>query len=350
MPQPAQNKPLRYRDFGVSIDAGNSLAARIKPIAQRTHNPAVLGGIGGFGALYELPQRFANPVLVAATDGVGTKLNLAQQLARHDTVGIDLVAMCVNDLIVQGAQPLFFLDYFATSKLRVGHAETIVDGIARGCEIAGCALVGGESAEMPGMYAAEDYDLAGFCVGVVERENILDRSRVQAGDAILGLASSGPHSNGFSLIRGIVERSGVALDAPFANTTLGETLLTPTRIYVKAVLALLAEVRVNALAHITGGGLRENPPRVLPAGVVAEIAYDAWQKPEIFAWLQHNGNLELDEMLRVFNCGIGMVVVVPAAEATRAQRVLESYGERVFRIGQIRAAPDSQQPARVEFV
>ncbi len=339
---------MKYRDSGVSIDAGNAFAKRIKPIAARTHGAHVLGGLGGFGALYELPiERYPKPVLVSATDGVGTKLKLAMRLARHDSIGIDLVAMCVNDIIVSGAEPLYFLDYFATSALNPARAEAVISGIARGCTLAGCALVGGETAEMPGMYAAGEYDLAGFAVGVVDKDKMLDSARVRAGDVILGVASSGAHSNGFSLIRKILERSGDDLLQPFADSTLGETLLKPTRIYVKSLLRLLSEVQVSAIAHITGGGLLDNPPRVLPPGVVAEIHQSSWETPMIFNWLQEHGNLAEQEMLRTFNCGIGMVVVVGCADATRATTMLEGAGETVFEIGQIRAAANAAQPPQV---
>lgn len=339
---------MKYRDSGVSIDAGNAFAKRIKPIAERTHGAHVLGGLGGFGALYELPiERYPKPVLVSATDGVGTKLKLAMRLARHDSIGIDLVAMCVNDIIVSGAEPLYFLDYFATSALNPARAEAVISGIARGCTLAGCALVGGETAEMPGMYAAGEYDLAGFAVGVVDKDKMLDSARVRAGDVILGVASSGAHSNGFSLIRKILERSGDDLSQPFADSTLGETLLKPTRIYVKSLLRLLSEVQVSAIAHITGGGLLDNPPRVLPPGVVAEIHKSSWETPMIFNWLQEHGNLAEQEMLRTFNCGIGMVVVVGCADATRATTMLEGAGETVFEIGQIRAAANAAQPPQV---
>ena len=332
---------LRYIDSGVSIDAGNQLAERIKPIAQRTHGAGVLGGLGGFGALYQLPlERFRHPVLVSATDGVGTKLKLAAMLECHDTIGIDLVAMCVNDIIVHGAEPLYFLDYFASGQLHNDLVETVIDGIARGCELAGCALVGGETAEMPGMYVGGEYDLAGFAVGVVERDHLLESSRVKVGDVILGLKSSGPHSNGFSLIRKILERSGDDLSSRFEDSSLGQTLLEPTRIYVKSMLHLLAEVQVSAVAHITGGGLLENPPRVLPHGVVAEIHRACWTMPEIFEWLQRSGNIDAHEMLRTFNCGIGLVVVVAEADAKRASAILAQGGETVFTLGQIRAQAD----------
>lgn len=354
----AQNirQALRYRDSGVDIEAGNELVSRIKPLAARTcaaHGDQVLGGVGGFGALYEVPlARFPNPVLVSTTDGVGTKLKLANELAENESIGIDLVAMCVNDLIVCGAEPLCFLDYFATGALNLEQAENVLKGIARGCELAGCAMMGGETAEMPGMYRHGEYDLAGFAVGVVDKKNIIDASRVQAGDVILGLQSSGAHANGFSLIRKILQRNGngnaVDLFAPFADhKTLGDVLLEPTRIYVKSLLRLLAEVEVAALCHITGGGLLENPPRVLPPGVVAEIHRANWQLPPIFQWLQQHGNLDETEMLRTFNCGIGMLAVVHPADCERAIALLEQAGETVFCVGEINAA---EGPPRVVVV
>lgn len=332
-------KRLQYNDSGVNIDAGNDLVNRIRQVVNRTHGPGVLGGLGGFGALYELPlERFRRPVLVSATDGVGTKLKLASMMGRHDTVGIDLVAMCVNDIVVCGAEPLYFLDYFATSALEVEQAESVIRGIAHGCTLAGCALTGGETAEMPGMYAPGDYDLAGFAVGIVEKDNIIDSSMVQAGDVVLGLGSSGPHSNGFSLIRKILEISGNDPATPFAGSTLGEILLEPTRIYVKSLLHLLARIKVLAISHITGGGLLENVPRVLPQGVVAEIYRSSWSIPPIFEWLQLNGNIDESEMLRTFNCGIGMVVVVREQDSVSAISILEEVGETVFTLGQIGSA------------
>ena len=327
---------LQYRDSGVDIDVGNAIAARIKPLAARTHGEAVLDGLGGFAALYQLPlDAFRNPVLVSATDGVGTKLKLAAASGRDDGVGIDLVAMCVNDIVVYGAQPLFFLDYFASGKLQVARGEKIIGGIARGCELAGCALVGGESAEMPGMYANGEYDLAGFAVGAVDKAKLLDASKVRAGDAVLGLASSGAHSNGFSLIRKVIDVTHADLSQAFGDSTLADVLLEPTRIYVKSMLRLLDEVEVSAIAHITGGGLLENPPRVLPPETVAKIDRSAWQFPPVFEWLRDAGNIDEMEMLRTFNCGIGMVVVVPQAQLSRAVSVLEAMGETVFCIGQI---------------
>ncbi len=334
--QPPQSG-LSYRDAGVDIDAGDRLVDRIKPIAARTRRPGVLAGLGGFGALFEIPAGYRQPVLVSGTDGVGTKLKLAMQLAKHDTIGIDLVAMCANDIVVQGAEPLFFLDYYATGHLEVDVAAAVVGGIGRGCELAGAALVGGETAEMPGMYHGGDYDLAGFCVGVVEKERIIDGSKVAAGDALIGLASSGPHSNGYSLIRKIIEVSGADLSQEFHGRSLGETLLEPTRIYVKSLLALLNEVPVHALAHITGGGITENLPRVLPEETQAFINTTRWPRPPIFSWLQTQGKVADDEMYRTFNCGIGMIVCVPAAEAERALRRLRELGETAWRIGEVAA-------------
>jgi len=318
------SKPLSYRDSGVDIDAGDALVEAIKPFARRTLRPEVLGGLGGFGALCEIPKKYRHPVLVSGTDGVGTKLKLAFALQRHDTVGIDLVAMSVNDVLVQGAEPLFFLDYFASGKLEVPVAAQVIKGIAVGCERAGCALIGGETAEMPGMYAQGEYDLAGFCVGVVEKERILDGRSIAPGDALLGLASSGPHSNGYSLIRKILERGKPPFDP-----------LEPTRIYVKPVLKLLESVPVKGLAHITGGGVVGNVPRILPPGTRAVIRKNAWPRPEVFKWLQQTGNVAEDEMWRVFNCGIGMVVVVPRDKVQAACALLEREGERVYEIGAI---------------
>lgn len=329
-------KPLRYRDAGVDIDAGHRLVERIKPIAQRTARPGLLAGLGGFGALFELPvDRYRQPVLVAGTDGVGTKLRLAIELGRHDTVGIDLVAMCVNDLVVQGAEPLFFLDYYAAGQLDVDVAADVVQGIGAGCRDAGAALIGGETAEMPGMYAAGDYDLAGFCVGVVEKEAIIDGSRVGAGDALIGLASSGPHSNGYSLIRKILEVTRTPLSEAFGSGTLGEALLSPTRIYVKSLLALNAQVPIHAMAHITGGGLPENLPRVIPERYRAVIDAGTWSRPPIFDWLQETGEVDAAEMYRTFNCGLGMVIAVSDSDTDRALDLLARHGETAWRIGTV---------------
>ena len=327
--------PLTYRDAGVDIDAGDALVERIKDAAARTRRPGVLAGLGGFGALFELPSGYDKPVLVSGTDGVGTKLKLAIQYGKHDTIGQDLVAMCANDIAVVGAEPLFFLDYYASGKLDVDTAAEIVGGIATGCELAGCALVGGETAELPGMYHDGDYDLAGFCVGIVEKARIIDGAKVADGDVVLGIASSGLHSNGYSLARKVVEVSGAKLADDFDGRPLGEVLLEPTRIYVKALLALAASVDVHALAHITGGGLPGNLPRVLPDGVGAQLDASAWQRPRIFDWLQAEGAVADDEMYRTFNCGIGMCVVVASADATRATEILAQHGERTAVIGRI---------------
>lgn len=329
---------LSYRDAGVDIDAGEALVERIKPHVQRTLRPEVMGGLGGFGALFQVPlDRYREPVLVAGTDGVGTKLKLALQLHKHDTIGIDLVAMCVNDLIVQGAEPLFFLDYYATGHLHVDTAAEVVKGIAEGCAQAGCALIGGETAEMPGMYHGGDYDLAGFAVGIVEKSRIIDGSRVQAGDAIIGLASSGPHSNGYSLIRKVIDLNRCYLGEDFHGKTLGETLLAPTRIYVKPLLELFSNVDVHALAHITGGGLLENIPRVLPAECSAHIDAGSWRWPPVFDWLQQKGGIAENEMHRVFNCGVGMAVVVPQDDLARSLALLEAAGEQAWHLGRIEA-------------
>jgi len=336
---PDPRPSLSYRDAGVDIEAGDALVERIKPFAKRTLRPEVLAGIGGFGGLVEIGKRFREPVLVSGTDGVGTKLMLAFALDRHDTVGIDLVAMSVNDILVQGAEPLFFLDYFACGKLDVDVAAAVIKGIATGCEQAGCALIGGETAEMPGMYREGEYDLAGFAVGVVEKSGIIDGRSIVPGDAVLGIASSGPHSNGFSLIRRIVEASGADLHSPFDATTIGGALLAPTRIYVKPVLALMHDMPVKGMAHITGGGLLENVPRMLPPGLQARLSRSTWDRPAIFDWLQRHGNVADNEMHRVFNCGVGMVVVVAAQHADRALKLLDGAGEHARRIGNIVAQP-----------
>lgn len=333
-----QITPLSYRDAGVDIDAGDALVDRIKPLARKTIREGVLGGIGGFGALFEVPKRYREPVLVSGTDGVGTKLRLAFELDRHDTVGQDLVAMSVNDILVQGAESLFFLDYFACGKLNVDTAAAVVGGIARGCELAGCALIGGETAEMPGMYPDGEYDLAGFAVGVVEKSRIIDGSTIRPGDVVLGLASSGAHSNGYSLVRKIIERSRPDMNAKFdGERSLADVVMMPTRIYVRPVLQLMGKVNVKGMAHITGGGLLENVPRVLPEGAVAELEKAAWPRPKLFDWLQAEGNVAENEMHRVFNCGIGMVIVVAAADAGPALAELRAGGEAVHRIGRIRA-------------
>jgi len=331
-----KEKKLTYRDAGVDIDKGNRLVERIKSLTNRTKRAGVLSAVGGFGALFELPlDRYQNPVLVSGTDGVGTKLKLAITAQKHDTIGIDLVAMCVNDIITLGAEPLFFLDYYATGKLELDIAEQVIAGIAKGCELSGAALSGGETAEMPDMYATGEYDLAGFCVGVVEKSKIIDGSQVQAGDALIGIASSGIHSNGYSLVRKIVERSQISLNSDFQGKSLRDVLLEPTRIYVKSLLKLIDYVPVHALAHITGGGLLDNVPRVLPQGLCAEINTQSWQYPPIFKWLQENGNVEESEMYRTFNCGVGMVVCVPQNHLNSALKCLGDSGENAWLIGRI---------------
>lgn len=340
----SNNQSLSYRDAGVDIDAGAELVERIKPHVKRTMRPEVIGGLGGFGALFEIPlDRYKRPVLVSGTDGVGTKLKLALQLNRHDTIGIDLVAMCVNDILVLGAEPLYFLDYYATGKLDNDVASDVIKGIAEGCYQAGAALTGGETAEMPGMYSEGDYDLAGFCVGIVEKDQIIDSSKVAAGDILIGIASSGPHSNGYSLIRKVIEVSQANLEQACGDTTLGDALLAPTRIYVKSIHALLEQVDIHAMSHITGGGLLENLPRVMPENTRARIDASSWQMPAVFQWLQQAGNIEANEMYRTFNCGIGMVVVVSAEDADNALETLQKSGETAFRIGEITSsngAPD----------
>ena len=333
---PGENSSLSYKDAGVDIDAGNALIEKIKPHAAKTKRPGVLAGLGGFGSLFELPlDRYRQPVLVSGTDGVGTKLKLALAMNQHETIGIDLVAMCVNDLVVQGAEPLFFLDYYATSKLDVDVASDVIKGIADGCEQAGAALVGGETAEMPGFYQAGDYDLAGFSVGIVEKDRIIDGSRTKKGDVLIGLPSSGAHSNGYSLIRKIIETRGADLSENFGESTLGEALLCPTRIYIKPLLALFNAVDVHALAHITGGGLLENIPRVLPDDCSALINRRSWIVPEVFNWIQKNGNVADDEMYRTFNCGIGMVIVVDEVDVNRTLDILTKEGEDAIVIGEI---------------
>ena len=333
---------LSYRDAGVDIDAGDALVDAIKPFARRTMRPEVLAGIGGFGALCELPAKYRHPVLVSGTDGVGTKLKLAFALQRHDTVGIDLVAMSVNDVLVQGAEPLFFLDYFACGKLDKGVAADVVKGIARGCELAGCALIGGETAEMPGMYPQGEYDLAGFCVGVVEKNKIIGGRDIRPGDVLLGLASSGVHSNGYSLVRKILQLTQADLQSDFHGRPLADAILEPTRIYVRAVLKLLDAVPVKGMAHITGGGITGNVPRMLPQATRAVVNAQSWSRPRLFAWLKEHGGVTEDEMFRVFNCGIGLVVCVSAAEAGRAAELLRTEGETVFEIGRIEAHRGAQ--------
>ena len=344
-----QNTSLSYRDAGVDIDAGDELVERIKPLAKKTLREGVLGGIGGFGALFEVPKRYKEPVLVSGTDGVGTKLRLAFDLNRHDTVGQDLVAMSVNDILVLGAESLFFLDYFACGKLDVDTAAAVVGGIAKGCELAGCALIGGETAEMPGMYPAGEYDLAGFAVGVVEKSKAIDgKASIVPGDVVLGLASSGAHSNGYSLVRKIIERSNPDMNAKFdGERTLADVVMAPTRIYVKQVLATMEKVAIKGMAHITGGGLLENVPRVLPENTVAELEKAAWSRPKLFDWMQAEGNVAENEMHRVFNCGIGLVVVVAAADAEAAMAELTVQGEAVYRIGVIRARQGDEAQTQV---
>ena len=335
---------LSYRDAGVDIEAGNALVDRIKPLAAKTKRPGVMAGLGGFGSLFELPlDRYKNPVLVSGTDGVGTKLRLAIESGIHNTIGIDLVAMCANDIAVLGAEPLFFLDYYATGKLDVDIATDVVAGIAEGCLQSGAALVGGETAEMPSMYEEGDYDLAGFCVGIVEKDQVIDGSKVASGDVIIGIASSGPHSNGYSLIRKILERSGANLNDDFDGATLGEKLLAPTRIYVKSLLQLNEKIDIHALSHITGGGLLENIPRVLPDGMAAVINADSWQRPAVFDWLQQHGNVVDREMYRTFNNGIGMVVVVAADQAEETVNTLIGLGESAMQIGHIEASDASER-------
>ena len=340
--------PLSYKDAGVDIDAGNALVDNIKSVVKRTHRPEVMGNLGGFGALCELPTKYKHPVLVSGTDGVGTKLRLAIDYKKHDSVGIDLVAMCVNDLIVQGAEPLFFLDYYATGKLDVAAATAVVTGIGEGCHQSGCALIGGETAEMPGMYEGADYDLAGFCVGVVEKEDIIDGTKVAAGDALIALGSSGPHSNGYSLIRKVLEVSQADPQQDLAGKALIDHLLEPTKIYVKSALDLIAKHDIHALSHITGGGFWENIPRVLPENAKAVIKGDSWQWPVVFDWLMSAGNIEKYEMYRTFNCGVGMVIALPADQAEAAIELLKSHGENAWLIGEIAARAADE--AAVEII
>ncbi|MGQ0800888.1 MAG: phosphoribosylformylglycinamidine cyclo-ligase [Pseudomarimonas sp.] len=328
-------KPLTYREAGVDIDAGNALVERIKPLVKRSFRPEVMGGLGGFGALFDLSGKYREPVLVSGTDGVGTKLKLAQQLGRHDTIGIDLVGMCVNDVLVQGAEPLFFLDYFATGKLDVDTAAAVVGGIALGCEMAGCALIGGETAEMPDMYPPGEYDLAGFCVGAVEKANLLDGRLVAAGDVLIGIGASGPHANGYSLIRRILERAGRPLELDIGGVSLADALMAPTRLYVKPVLDLLANHSIHAMAHITGGGLSENIIRVVPEGLGLDIAASSWTLPPVFDWLQSEGGVANTEMWRTFNCGIGFVLIVAADACAAVESGLDGHGLPHWRIGQV---------------
>ena len=339
----SNNKSLSYKDAGVDIDAGNELVNRIKSVVKETKRPEVMGGLGGFGALCAIPEKYKQPILVSGTDGVGTKLRLAMDLNRHESIGIDLVAMCVNDLIVQGAEPLFFLDYYATGKLNVDVAATVVTGIAEGCKQSGCALVGGETAEMPGMYHGDDYDLAGFCVGVVEKSEMIDGSKVQDGDALIALASSGAHSNGYSLVRKIIEVSGVnPATEQLDGKPLADHLLAPTKIYVKSVLDLISKIDVHAIAHITGGGFWENIPRVLPDNTQAVIDESSWQWPAIFNWLQKAGNVSRHEMYRTFNCGVGLIIALPKQLAEQAINLLNQHGEKAWLLGEIKHSSSTE--------
>ncbi|HSH43728.1 MAG TPA: phosphoribosylformylglycinamidine cyclo-ligase [Arenicellales bacterium] len=337
---PPADPPLDYRSAGVDVEAGDALVEAIKPVAARTRREGVVDGLGGFGALFELPKKFREPLLVSGTDGVGTKLKLAFEMNRHNSIGIDLVAMCANDVLAQGAEPLFFLDYFATGRLSADVARQVIQGIGAGCEQAGAALIGGETAEMPGMYAGGEYDLAGFCVGAVEKSDLIDGSKVQAGDAVVGLASSGPHSNGYSLIRKVLETRGIGLDAPFDDGTVGEHLLRPTRIYVKPVLALMGSVEVRAIAHITGGGIAANIARVLPPGIGVDLRRPAWPEPGIFQWIREQGGIEGEEMLKTFNCGLGMVLVVAQAELGATLGHLGQAGIEAWEVGRAVARDD----------
>lgn len=345
--QKISQQSMSYRDAGVDIEAGDALVDQIKPFAKRTMRPEVLAGIGGFGSLFEMPKKFKNPVLVSGTDGVGTKLKLAFELNIHNTVGIDLVAMSVNDILVQGAEPLFFLDYFACGKLDVETAAQVIKGIAAGCEDSGCVLVGGETAEMPGMYPNGEYDLAGFVVGCVDKERIIDGKSIASGDVVLGLASSGAHSNGYSLIRKLIEKSGIDFESDFHGRPFKEVVMTPTRIYVKSLLALINALPVKGMAHITGGGITENIPRVLPAGLTAEIKAGSWAMPPLFHWLKAQGNIADHELYKTFNCGIGMAVIVAKEHAMAAQQLLKDAGETVFEIGVIRAQAANEAPTVV---
>lgn len=345
------DQPLSYRDAGVDIDSGNALIDRIKPLARATSRPEVMGNLGGFGALCRIPKGYENPILVSGTDGVGTKLKIAIDSGRHGSVGIDLVAMCVNDLLATGAEPLFFLDYYATGSLDVEVATSVIEGIAKGCELAGAALVGGETAEMPGMYSSGDYDLAGFCVGVVEESKIITGTAIAEGHKLIALASSGAHSNGYSLIRKIIERAGVALDCNVAGQPLIDLVIEPTKIYVQAVLSLSKQLAVDGVAHITGGGLTENIPRVLPQDVSAKIDLNSWQLPPLFKWLREQGNVSESEMLRTFNCGVGMVLAIPASDCDEAITLLNAGGETAWCIGEIVKADldEHGEPSEISF-
>jgi phosphoribosylformylglycinamidine cyclo-ligase len=343
-----KDQQLSYRDAGVDIDEADALVDKIKHLAKKTTRPGVLGGIGGFGALFELSDRYKHPVLVSGTDGVGTKLKLAIDLQRHETIGIDLVAMCVNDILTTGAEPLFFLDYFATGKLNAEQAKVIIAGISEGCKLANTALVGGETAEMPGLYQANDYDLAGFCVGVVEKDKIIDGSQVRVNDVLIALASSGPHSNGYSLIRKVLSKNNIALSTAFAKSTLGDVLLTPTRIYVKTIRQLLTTIDIHAMAHITGGGLVENIPRVLPAHTQAIINKKSWVWPEIFQWLQTQGNIAVEEMWRTFNVGVGMVICIKESDVKKTLELLTGLGETAWPIGHVASSTQMQPVVVIE--
>ena len=340
------SEALSYRSAGVNIDAGNSLISKITEITEATSRPEVLSNLGGFGALCEIPENYTHPVLVSATDGVGTKLKLAMSLEKHDTIGIDLVAMCVNDLIVCGAEPLFFLDYYATGKLDVTVAKDVIKGIGEGCKTSGCALIGGETAEMPGMYSDGDYDLAGFAVGVVEKDSIVDQSNVSIDDILIGIHSSGPHSNGYSLIRKILEITSADLSKPFDGTTLGEKLLRPTEIYVEIVKKIMSKLQINSIAHITGGGLTENIPRVIPKELQAILDLESWRRPAIFSWIQDQGNIDNEEMYRTFNCGLGMVICVNPNNVDSALRILNQDQISASVIGHVSERPTDQQPIR----
>lgn len=335
----SRSDSLSYKDAGVDIDAGNELVQRIKPAIKSTQRPGVMGSVGGFGGLFELPlDLYPQPLLVSGTDGVGTKLKLAIETGRHDKIGIDLVAMCSNDIAVLGAEPLFFLDYYATGQLSLEVATAVIEGIAEGCRQAGCALIGGETAEMPGMYAEGDYDLAGFCVGIVNKDKVIDGHQVQAGDSLIALPSSGPHSNGYSLIRKVLEHVKADLEMPLTDCTLGQALMAPTQIYNRPLLELAKSVDIHAMAHITGGGLPENLPRVLPASTLARINTKSWQWPEVFKWLQDNGNIETFEMYRTFNCGVGMVLAISAAQESQCLEQLQSQGIAAWKIGHIESS------------
>ncbi|MEW6998642.1 phosphoribosylformylglycinamidine cyclo-ligase [Colwelliaceae bacterium BS250] len=342
-----QKQSLSYKDAGVDIDAGNALVEKIKSAVKRTTRPEVMGGIGGFGAICQIPAGYKEPVLISGTDGVGTKLRLAIDLKRHDTVGIDLVAMCVNDLLVLGAEPLYFLDYYATAKLDIDVAADVVAGIAEGCIQSGCALVGGETAEMPGMYHKGDYDIAGFCTGVAEKANLITGDNVAAGDKLIALGSSGPHSNGFSLIRKVLEVNNTDTSEMLGEQSIADHLLEPTKIYVKSVLAMLKDVKAHALSHITGGGFWENIPRVLPANTKAVVDGNSWQWPEIFNWLQEKGNITTHEMYRTFNCGVGMIIVVPSDKVEQSLEILSAHGENAWLIGEIQAASDNEEQVEI---